>query len=271
MIPEWEQRSYCFMGKPGTMKTLTLSTFRPLDWKEDGSPWAYIFACDRKKHGGLSVLMPDKIKGIDYDIYVSSDVKKVTSVSRAAKMQEPKILNKWIEKYEELDRLAEEGSFPYSMVALDTATGFQDLIWDEIFYARRVLDPKASPERKGRSTPAMDEYGDAQWYFISYIKALTQLPCITIVVCHTKMQEDSDGRLRYLPNLPGRAIIDEFLAMFDEVYYFEQKPGASAVEVRTTGTLSVPARTSLGFMPSVVKPDYKEWRKVMSRHFTTQP
>ena len=33
-LEEWEKRSYLFMGKPGTKKTLTLKTFMPQEYRD---------------------------------------------------------------------------------------------------------------------------------------------------------------------------------------------------------------------------------------------
>lgn len=256
-------RSYLFMGKPGTKKTLTLKTFMPEDWTPEKPPWAYIFAFDRKKMGGMAVLQG--VPGIEYDIYVDRLARKVGSLRRTKgdAPLEPKAIEQFITKFNHLDDMVVDGTFYYSLVAIDTVTGMAGALFDEIMYKHRTLNPEVKPELLIRSRPALNEIGDAQWHLMDYVKNVIQLPCTTVVVAHTAFDSDSDGNRRMFPKLPGSAINDDFLSMFDEVYHFESGVGTTDVKVRTAGTLTIPARTSTNALDTLEVPDFKVWKKKM--------
>jgi hypothetical protein len=266
-IEDWEKRSYLFMGKPGTQKTLTLRTFMPPEYREGSDDWAYIYACDRKKDGGMAVLRG--VKGIEYDVFVDRSVRSIVSVKRPRKKQprEPVAIEKLVDKFNEHDELIENGTFPFYMVALDTITGLTTGLFEEIMYKKRVDDPDTKADLLALLRPSMYEIGDAQWYVMDYIKALLQFPCITVVVAHTSYDRDADGANRMFPKLPGQKINDDFLSLFDEVYYFEQKAGETEVQVRTEGTLTIPARTSHPALDTFEPPDYQVWRKKMEAYY----
>jgi len=90
------QRSFCFIGMPGTKKTLTLKTFMPPEWKEGDHSWARIFACDRKKDGGMAVLRG--VKGIDYTVHANPELHGITSIGSPYKYPEPKGLEVFTEE-----------------------------------------------------------------------------------------------------------------------------------------------------------------------------
>jgi hypothetical protein len=264
------------MGKPGTKKTLTLRTFMPEEYRagvEQGlatlDDWAYIYACDRKKDGGMAVLRG--VKGIEHDVFVDRSVRSIVSVKRPRKVQprEPVAIEKLVDKFNEHDSLIENGKFPFYMVALDTITGLTTGLFEEIMFKKRIDDPEAKADLLALLRPSMYEIGDAQWYVMDYIKALLQFPCITVVVAHTSFDRDGDGNNRMFPKLPGQKINDDFLSLFDEVYYFEQKAGETEVQVRTEGTLTIPARTSQPALNTFEPPDYQVWRKKMEAYYAT--
>ena len=260
-------RSYCFIGKPGTGKTTCLRTFRPSDWTADSDPWAFVYACDRKKHGGMTVLLDEP--GIEFDVFVNQEARKITSVKTPASIPEPDALGRFIDQFNEHDDLIDQGKFPYSLAALDSATGFADIIFEELMYKERMLNPKASAELKGRQRPALSEIGDCQWYMMQYVKAFLQFPCVSVVVCHTAaVQEDIEGAVKFFPHLPGVKINDQFLAMFDEVYFFEHDKRSNVV-VRTKPTITKPARTSLPLdcLDDMEPPDYQVWKKKMEKTY----
>ncbi len=272
-VEEWEKRSYLFMGKPGTKKTLTLKTFKPQAYKDDmnqdgeAEDWAYIYACDRKKDGGMAVLRG--VTGIKYDVFVDRSIRPIVSVKRPRKVEprEPKSIENFVEKVYEHDKMIENGEFPYHLVALDTITGLATGLFEEIMFKKRVDDPETKADVLAQLRPSLYEIGDAQWYIMDYIKAILQFPCITVVVAHTAFNKDSDGEIRMFPKLPGQAINDDFLSLFDEVYYFEQKRGETEVQVRTQGTLTIPARTSQPALDTLEVADYQVWRKKMEAYY----
>jgi mannose-6-phosphate isomerase-like protein (cupin superfamily) len=263
------------MGKPGTKKTLTLRTFMPEEYRDLPSintttpDWAYIYACDRKKDGGMAVLRG--VPGIDYDVFVDRAVRPIVSVKRPRKVEprEPKSIEMFVEKVYEHDKMIENGEFPYHLVALDTITGLATGLFEEIMFKKRVDDPETKADVLAQLRPSLYEIGDAQWYIMDYIKAILQFPCITVVVAHTAFNKDSDGEIRMFPKLPGQAINDDFLSLFDEVYYFEQGRGETEVKVRTEGTLTIPARTSQPALDTLEVPDYQVWRKKMEAYYAT--
>jgi len=275
-VEEWEKRSYLFMGKPGTKKTLTLKTFMPqeyrdvleLDVRESVPPdWAYVYACDRKKDGGMAVLRG--VPGITHDVFVDRAVRPIVSVKRPRKVEprEPVSIENFVNKVYDHDQLIEKGEFPYSLVALDTITGLATGLFEEIMFKKRTDDPETTADVLAQLRPSLYEIGDAQWYIMDYIKAILQFPCITVVVAHTAFNKDSDGEIRMFPKLPGQAINDDFLSLFDEVYYFEQKRGETEVQVRTQGTLTIPARTSQPALDVFEPPDYQVWRKKLEAYY----
>ena len=274
-IEEWEKRSYLFMGKPGTKKTLTLKTFMPQEFRDsvdvvdDVPDWAYIYACDRKKDGGMAVLRG--VQGIKYDVFVDRSVRPIVSVKRPRKIipREPKAIETFVDKVYEHDLLIEKAEFPYYLVALDTITGLTTGLFEEIMHKKRVDNPDTTADALAQLRPSMYEIGDAQWYVMDYIKALLQFPCITVVVAHTSYDRDADGNNRMFPKLPGQKINDDFLSLFDEVYYFEQKPGETEVQVRTEGTMTIPARTSQPALDTLEVPDYQVWRKKLEAYYAT--
>jgi hypothetical protein len=249
------------MGKPGTKKTLTLRTFCPFPEGEVvDKDWAYIYACDRKKDGGMAVLRG--FPGIEYDVFVDRSVRPIVSVKRPRKVtpREPKAIEMFVDKVYEHDLLIEKGEFPYYLVALDG-------LFEEIMHKKRVDNPDTTADALAQLRPSMYEIGDAQWYVMDYIKALLQFPCITVVVAHTSYDRDADGNNRMFPKLPGQKINDDFLSLFDEVYYFEQKAGETEVQVRTEGTMTIPARTSQPALDTFEPPDYQVWRKKMEEYY----
>ena len=274
-VPEWEKRSYLFMGKPGTKKTLTLKTFMPQEYKDDirqdgeAEDWAYIYACDRKKDGGMAVLRG--VPGIKHDVFVDTSIRPIVSVKRPRKVEprEPKSIERFVDKVYDHDKLIENDQFPYHLVALDTITGLATGLFEEIMYKKRVDDPDTKADVLAQLRPSLYEIWDAQWYIMDYIKAILQFPCITVVVAHTAFNKDSDGEIRMFPKLPGQAINDDFLSMFDEVYYFEQKRGETEVQVRTQGTLTIPARTSQPALDTFEPPDYQVWRKKLEEYYAS--
>jgi hypothetical protein len=84
------QRAFCFIGTPGTEKTRTLRTFKPPDWKPGDHPWAYIFAMDRKKDGGMAVLRG--VEGIDYNVFVNPEMHHITALGQKYEYPEPHAL-----------------------------------------------------------------------------------------------------------------------------------------------------------------------------------
>jgi hypothetical protein len=260
------RRAFCFIGMPGTEKTLTLRTFKPPEWKEGDHPWARIFACDRKKEGGMTVLRG--VPGIEYTVHLNPEAHNITSMHKPYEYPEPKALGEFIEAANKvLDLGRDPDSFPYYLVVLDTATGLRDIIFDEIFYKSRnpKMNPKVSAELRARIRPSMDDIGNCQWFMMQYVKAINQLPCVTVVVCHQFfVQEDAEGKMKIFPDLPGRKINDAFLSLFDEVFYFEADP-RGVIKVRTKRTLTIPARTSQPALAETEPPDYQEWkRKIMA-------
>lgn len=258
-------RSYCIIGKPGTGKTTSLKTFRPEDWTADKDPWAYVYACDRKKHGGMTVLLDEP--GMEFGVFVNQEARMISSVKTPSKIPEPHALSAFITQFNEHDELAEKGALNYAMMSIDTASGFTDIIFEELMYKERTLNPAASAELKGRQRPSLSEIGDCQWYLMQYIKAFLQFPCITVVVCHTAgVQEDLEGKVKFFPHLPGVKINDPFLAMFDEVYFFEHDNKGNVV-VRTRPTITKPARTSLPLdcLKELEEPDYQVWKAKMEK------
>jgi len=256
-------RSYCFIGKPGLGKTTCLKTFRPEDWTADDDPWAFVYACDRKKHGGMTVLLDEP--GIEFGVFVNQEARAITSVKTPSKIPEPHALSEFIDQFNEHDDHISTGKLEYAMMAIDSATGFADIIFEELMYKERQLNPKASVELKGRQRPSLSEIGDCQWYIMQYIKAFLQFPCVSIVVCHTAaVQEDLEGAVKFFPHLPGVKINDQFLAMFDEVYFFEHDKRGNVV-VRTRPSITKPARTSLpqGCLKELEEPDYQVWKEKM--------
>lgn len=262
--PDYLIRSYLFMGKPGTKKTLTLQTFKPDWWTEELPPWAYIFACDRKKEGGMAVLRG--IPGIEYDVYVDAHPRRMVSVRKPAGggLTEPKAIDKFVTKFNVVDTLE---PFPYYMMALDTISGLITGLYDEMFFKLRAQNPDASKELLARVRPSQGEIGDAQWYVMDYVKAFLQLPCITVVVAHTAFDKDSDGTRRMYPKLPGQAINDDFLSLFDEVYHFEQGPATTEIMARTEGSLSIPARTSQPALDAFEPLDFQVWASKMKGYY----
>jgi len=199
-------RSYCFIGKPGTGKTTCLKTFKPESWKAGDDPWAYVYACDRKKHGGMTVLLDEP--GIEFDVFVNQEARSITSVKTPAKIPEPDALKRFIDKFNLHDALADQDILPYAMMAVDSATGFTDIIFEELMYKERMMNPKASAELKGRQRPSLSEIGDCQWYLMQYMKAFLQFPCITVAVCHTAaVQEDLEGQVKFFPQEAHRITI----------------------------------------------------------------
>jgi len=268
-IPEPEMcRSFCFIGMPGTKKTLTLKTFMPPEWKQGDAPWARIFACDRKKDGGMAVLKG--VPGIDYTVHTNAEAHQITSMHDPYAYPEPKALKSFIEEANIVLGQATTGNdFPYYLVAVDTATGLRDIIFDEIFYKSRnpKMNPKVSPELKARIRPSQDDIGNCQWYMMQYIKAINQLPCVTVVVCHQYfIQEDTEGKMKIFPDLPGKKINDAFLSMFDEVFYFEADPRGE-IKVRTQRNLTVPARTSQPALADIEVPDYQVWKRKILKYY----
>lgn len=266
-LDEFLQRAYCFIGTPGTEKTRTLRTFKPAEWQEGDHPWMYVFACDRKKDGGMSVLKG--IPGIEYDVYVNPEMHKIPAMGSRYEFPEPYALGHLIEKFNAIMDLARDpDTFPYTVVAMDTATGLRDIIFDEIFYKSRnkKMNPKVKPELQARIRPSMDDIGNCQWYMMQYIKALNQLPCATVTVCHQYfVQEDMEGKMKIFPQLPGKKINDDFLGLFDEVLYFSNKIGGQ-IEVQTQRTLTIPARTSQPALAPVEVPDFQVWAEKMLRY-----
>lgn len=272
-LEEWEKRSYLFMGKPGTRKTLTLQTFMPQEYRQslqDIDPikqsWAYIYACDRKKDGGMAVLQG--VRGIDYDVFVDRAIRSIVSVKRPRKHQprEPHAIEQFVDQFNKHDELIDKGNFPYYLVALDSITGLTTGLFEEIMYKKRVDDPETKADLLALLRPSMYEIGDAQWYIMDYVKALLQFPCITVVVAHTAFDKDADGNNRMFPKLPGQKINDDFLSLFDEVYYFEQDKEGTPM-VRTQGTLTIPARTSQPALDTHEPPDYQVWRRKMEAYY----
>ena len=262
------QRSFCFIGMPGTEKTRTLRTFKPPDWKPGDHPWAYIFAMDRKKDGGMAVLR--NVEGIDYNVFVNPEMHHITSLTEKYEYPEPFALGAVITKFNEILDLAKDPeNFPYYLVAFDTVTGLTDIIFDEIFYKSRSkkMNPKVSAELQARIRPSMDDIGNCQWFLTQYVKALNQLPCVTVSVCHQYfIQEDAEGKMKIFPSLPGKKINDLFLGMFDEVFYFESGL-TGQINVRTKKSLTIPARTSQPALADPEVADYQVWRAKILRHY----
>jgi hypothetical protein len=265
------QRAFCFIGPPGTKKTLTLRTFMPPEWKEGDHPWARIFACDRKKDGGMTVLRG--VKGIDYTVHVNSEAHQITSMHTPYTYPEPKALADFIEEANVvLGQGTSNTDFPYYLVALDTASGLRDIIFDEIFYKSRnpKMNPKVSAELRARIRPSQDDIGNCQWFMMQYVKALNQLPCVTVVVCHQYfVQEDIEGKMKIFPDLPGKKINDAFLSMFDEVFFFEAD-AKGEVKVRTRKTLTFPARTSQPALDTLESADYQVWKRKIMAYYEKQ-
>lgn len=262
------QRSFCFIGMPGTEKTRTLRTFKPPEWKPGDHPWAYVFAMDRKKDGGMTVLRG--VEGIEYDVFVNPEMHKVTSLGAKYEYPEPKALEAVIEKFNKILDLAKDPTtFPYYVVSFDSITGLTDIIFDEIFYKSRntKMNPKVSAELQARIRPSMSDIGDCQWFLTQYVKAFNQLPCATISVCHQFfVQEDAEGKMKIFPTLPGKKINDMFLGMFDEVFYFESDVTGN-IKVRTKRTLTVPARTSQPALADTEPPDFQTWKRKILAHY----
>ena len=262
------QRSFCFIGKPGTQKTLTLRTFIPPEWKDGDEPWARIFACDRKKDGGMAVLKG--VPGIKYTVHTNAAAQTIPSLGKPVTYAEPKALAEFIEEANiVLGQGNTSGDFPYYLVAVDTATGLRDIIFDEIFYKSRnpSMNPKVSAELRARIRPSQDDIGNCQWFMMQYIKAINQLPCVTVVVCHQYfIQEDVEGKMKIFPDLPGKKINDAFLSMFDEVFYFEADPRGE-IKVRTKGTLTIPARTSQPALSEIEPADYQTWKRKILAYY----
>ena len=266
-----DKRSYLFLGKPGTKKTRTLRTFRPPTWKPGDPPWAYVFATDKKKEGGMLSLAGDDGIGMEYDVYRDATMRAVTSVLKASPIPPPTASERFVKKFNgwEID-LKNGKPFPYTMVALDSAGGLIEGLYEEILYRERIQNPQASAELKGRTRPSMSEIGDCQWYLLDWVSGLLQLPCIVVVTCHTRMKKDADNNTRIYPDIPGQSIFDNFLGMFDEVYYFEQKPGKDEIVVRTQGTLATPARTSQPVLAAEEVPDFRVWKAKMEHYYSKQ-
>jgi hypothetical protein len=154
-------------------------------------------------------------------------------------------------------------------VAFDTATGLADIIFDEIFYKSRTkkMNPKVSAELQARIRPSMDDIGNCQWFMMQYCKALNQLPCATVTVCHQYfVQEDVEGKMKIFPQLPGKKINDSFLGLFDEVFFFEANP-SGLIQVKTKKTLTQPARTSQPALADVEVPNFQIWKKKITEHY----
>ena len=262
------QRAFCFIGTPGTEKTRTLRTFKPPDWKPGDHPWAYIFAMDRKKDGGMAVLRG--VEGIEYNVFANPEMHHITSLGDQYEYPEPFALGAVIEKFNEIMDLAKDpDNFPYYLVAFDTATGLADIIFDEIFYKSRnkKMNPKASAELRARIRPSMDDIGNCQWFLMQYCKALNQLPCATVTVCHQYfVQEDVEGKMKIFPQLPGKKINDAFLGLFDEVFFFDPTP-QGAVQIKTKKTLTCPARTSQPALADIEVPNYQIWKRKIMAHY----
>lgn len=262
------QRAFCFIGTPGTEKTRTLRTFKPPEWKPGDHPWAYIFAMDRKKDGGMAVLRG--VEGIDYNVFVNPEMHHITSLSEAYDYPEPHALGAVIEKFNEIMDMAKDpDNFPYYLVAFDTATGLSDIIFDEIFYKSRniKMNPKASAELRARIRPSMDDIGNCQWFMMQYTKALNQLPCATVTVCHQYfVQENVEGKMKIFPQLPGKKINDSFLGLFDEVFFFDASP-TGQIQVKTKKTLTAPARTSQPALADIEVPNFQMWKRKIMDHY----
>lgn len=262
------QRSFCFIGTPGTEKTRTLRTFKPPEWKPGDHPWAYIFAMDRKKDGGMAVLRG--VEGIEYDVFVNPEMHHITSLTEKYEYPEPKALEGVIDRFNSIMDLAKDPqTFPYYLVAFDTATGLADIIFDEIFYKTRTkkMNPKVSAELQARIRPSMDDIGNCQWFLMQYVKALNQLPCATVTVCHQYfVQEDVEGKMKIFPQLPGKKINDAFLGLFDEVFFFSSD-NTGQVKVHTKKTLTQPSRTSQPALAQVEVPDYQVWKRKIEAYY----
>lgn len=265
---ELMQRAWCFIGTPGTEKTRTLRTFKPPDWKPGDHPWAYVFACDRKKDGGMAVLRG--VEGIDYGVFVNPEMHAITSMREQYEYPEPKALENFITQFNALlDMARDPDTFPYYVVSIDTVSGLTDLIYDELMFKtrNRTQNPKVSAELRARVRPSMSDIGDCQHFLMQYLKALIQLPCITLAVCHQYfVQEDIEKRMKYFPTLPGQKINDAFLSMFDEVVFF-QRNMSGVLEVLTQPTLQHPARTSQPALAPKEKPDYQVWAGKIQKYY----
>ena len=210
-------------GKSGTGKTYFFRTCpKP----------CYVFDFD----GGMLTLRGEDIS---YDFYGDTVRNGVLAKSGASQMEK---------KLRILQREADKGKLPYTTIGIDSISTLQDS------FMRRLL------RDSGRDRGTKLEWGLLIDRLQEFLADLYKLNCHVVVTAHEQVAQDEVlGDFMIWPLIVGKKLPGKMPNYFDEVYRLQakrRKKGETTYEIITRSTTRFTAKSRLGCLDTVEKPDF---------------
>lgn len=203
-----------------------------------------------------------------YHFLMERDAKKLDEIEvdnflPSLEMGGRKVYDTFVQRLARLEKLAQEGKFPFATVALDSMTTFSEAMM------QMVMEENPGVKRPNKHTLAMQDYLTFGSMFRPIVQRLLALPCNVVLVGHVKSEKDDQtGEVFQKPMLSGQ-LADRMPIIFEEVYYTytEVKDGKVHYRALTRPQGRFTARTQIRGIPDSIPLDYRaivHYTKLMS-------
>lgn len=118
---------------------------------------------------------------------------------------------------------ADGGDFPYGTVGIDTFSELQQLDLVEVMKEFAKLNDKIDED-----VPDQRGYGKSSTHMRKLVRAFRDLPCNTIINCHSQTDRDNNMRMITFPKLVGKLKID-IPGFLDIVGYYRAEANGDGV------------------------------------------
>lgn len=186
---------------------------------------------------------PEQVSQIDYISYAEGNTQERYERFRL-----------WFNDHQ---KLAKDGKFPYKTIVLDSLTTWSELLMKEIL--RQTVNKIKGPIAGRDDIPGMQHYGLNSVFFKEQLGNFLKFPCNVVVTAHIDITKDeTTGEILRRPLVSGK-LASYLPIIFGEVYraYVDQKENKSVHLAQTKSDSKYNCRSQLPGLPAIVELTYK--------------